>query len=428
MIIRGIYDRWISPQQWMERVGLRAPIQITAGLVMLTVCVVLLAKDVGLLPTEEEEELRRRAMIAEVASVQAAAAISGHNYPAIQAMLDSMVSRNHGILSAGLRRKDGSMAMQTSGHLKFWTGADSQRSTPTHIQVPLRESNRSWGSMEIAFDGPVAKGTWWNNRLGKLIIFVAGATFLLFWFFLSRMLTVLDPSAVIPDRMQLLMDTLVEGMVILDARGQIVMTNQAFALTAFTDIDHLIGKKLSSMPWQTAQGSKSPEHFPWEAEQNIDLQQRGIAMQLQVGTKHSRRLNVNVSPIVDSEGKQLGKVLTFDDQTILEEDHNHLTQIVSEFGTVISQMRERGAKSEPHTLDPIEKLDELARAAADLTLRCRSAIEEGQQRHTDSSIASNISCAGAHESFNKPSAAVTAAPLHIGEQRPSARGIATRTD
>src|SRR5438876_1212199 len=68
---------------------------------------------------------------------------------------------------------------------------------------------------------------WWSQTETRLKLFILAGSFVLFWFYLSRMLTMLDPSSVIPGRMQLLMDTLVEGMVILDENERIVMANQS---------------------------------------------------------------------------------------------------------------------------------------------------------------------------------------------------------
>lgn len=393
MILRSLYNNWISPQRWMERAGLRAPMQITIGLVMLTVCALCLSKNLGLLPGQADEELRERELIAQVVSIQAASAISRQNFTVTKDLLTSLVKLNHGVLSACLRRTDGSVAVQTSDHPRLWEGADPNNSTPTHMQIALLEGDRPWGRMEIVFAAPTTISTWmnsWSNRAIQMIIFVAGSVFLLFWFFLSRMLTMLDPSAVIPDRMQLLMDTLVEGMVILDPDGRIVMTNQAFALTAFTSVEHLIGKRLSSLPWETAQRNCSFELFPWETEQSNDLQQRGVGMHLKVGTTHSRRLTVNVSPILDSDAIHVGKIITFDDQTVIEEDNDHLAQIVSNFGSAITQIRESRGSSPSIAKDPLDKLDELANAAVDLTRRCRSAIGGGQDADECKTIARSL--------------------------------------
>ncbi|HUB25299.1 MAG TPA: PAS domain-containing protein [Tepidisphaeraceae bacterium] len=359
MSMRDLYRNWLSPQRWMARIGLRAPMQIVIGLVMLTACVLLFAEDFGLLPNQEEWALRQRIGLAEITGRSVAKAVSRYDFPSIQDQLAAIVGSN-GVLSAALRRADGVLVYATPHHAENWKSALANPSDLNHIQMSFSEGAKIWGSLEIAFSPP-------PQERHLLVTFVISAEFLIFWLYLSRMLRMLDPSAAIPNRMQLLMDTLVEGMVVLDGHGQIVMANQALAQMAFCSTEQLIGRKLSSLAWKAEEGDGKSADFPWESQSHEDLQLRCVPMKLAIGTRHVRDLNVNVSPILGPDGKRRGVLVTFDDQTVVEKDYAQLVQFLAKFtdaGENIRSLRGQLPVQANPWLDQLETLAQTARELA----------------------------------------------------------------
>ena len=367
------YNRCLSPQRWLDRAGVGTPMRIVIGLVLLMTCVLLFAKAFRLFPGAEEAELRRRTTIAEMAAIQIAVNAAQDDQALVRRLLEEMVRRYDGLKSACLLR-DGSAAIATSDHARHWAGALPQISTPTHLRVMLSDKQKPWGELQIAF-APMPQYTtwydWWSQTETRLKVFILAGSFVLFWFYLSRMLTMLDPSSVIPDRMQLLMDTLVEGMVILDENERIVMANQSFANTAFSSVDRLIGQKLSSLPWRGQDGAEANFH-PWNVEESRDLQQRGVPMQLLIGARHARRLNVNASPILAADGTHMGMVVTFADQTVIEADNLHMSQFVSHVTDAAENIRRLQEDLRSH--DPeLRRFEEMARAVRELAELCHTA-------------------------------------------------------
>jgi PAS domain-containing protein len=253
------------------------------------------------------------------------------------------------------------------------------------MRVVLSDNHQKpWGELEIAF-APIPQRaswlTWWSPSTIRLITFILAASFLLFWLFLSRMLTVLDPAAVIPDRMQLLMDTLVEGMVILDEQGRIVMANQSFAKTAFSSVERLMGQRPSSLPWVPSDGDGggggATHSHPWDLDASSDLQQRGVPMELLIGARHSRRLIVNASPIPGPDGAQLGVVVTFADQTVVEADNLHMSQFVARVGDASEHICQLHEQIRSHADDAeLKHLGPLAAAVRELTELCHTATRD----------------------------------------------------
>jgi PAS domain S-box-containing protein len=386
MRLRHLYNNWVSPQRWLERAGVRAPMQIVFGLVLLTNCVILFAQTLGLLPNPGEATLQKRQILAESASSEAASAIAHGNYAMVRDSFDVMVRRYPEVRSLGLRQQNGSILIETAGHDKFWDRTQTGANTPTHVRVVLYEGQKPWGELEIAFaplEGPTTWHAWWQSPPVRLTIFILAGVFILFWLFLSRMLRTLDPSAAVPERMQLMMDTLVEGMVILDEKDQIVMANESFARTAFLPLERLIGRTLSSLPWQSENGEGAPDLYPWRAAEQSNLRQRSVSMRLQIGSRHTRRLSVNASPIPGPDGAHLGVLVTFNDQTAVEAENLQMSQIVARFGDASESVRQLREQLESHAdHGQLAQLEELAAAAREIAGICQtvtpvsSAIDE----------------------------------------------------
>ena len=369
-----------APARWLDRVGVRPPMQIAIGLVVLVACVLQFAKALQLLPSKDESQLHERALLAQMTSSRIAYQLGDDDFAGTCQFLRDTLGTHGDIVSIGLRRPNGTIVFQTRGHEKNWLGASAHVSTPTHVQIQLFSNKSVWGRLEIVFKPlhpPVSWHNWWQEADVRVEFFILAGSLLLFWLFLSRMLRMLDPSAAVPQRMQLMMDTLVEGMVILDDEDRIVMANQAFARMTYLPMDRLIGHTLSSLPWLANEGSGAPASFPWRTVKETNLPECGVPLRLQIGTRHDHRLNVNASPILDPNGTRRGVLATFDDQTIIESDNQQLNSLISQFtqlGDDIRQLKERLTLD--NDLPHLQKLDELAETARAIAEQSHFGIEE----------------------------------------------------
>ena len=75
-MLRRFYETWISPQRWLERVGIRAPMQIVIGLVLLMSCMLMFANALQLVPSDEQASVRTRMLLAEMASSRVASDVA----------------------------------------------------------------------------------------------------------------------------------------------------------------------------------------------------------------------------------------------------------------------------------------------------------------------------------------------------------------
>lgn len=386
MSVRNLYNQWLSPQKWLERAGVRPAMQIAIGLVVLAGCSLLFAQMMGLLPNDDEDAICSRMELAESTSERIAGVVGRDDSEMARAELESLVQSQPDLMSAGLRQRNGYLLAHTGRHGYFWKDAPSDESNPTHIRVPIFRQKQLWGELEMVFaplphvrDWP----SWLKSRAVRLVGFTITSLLVIYWIFLSRVLRVLDPSQAVPDRMQILMDTLVEGMVILDTEERIVMTNQAFAQSSFEAIERLMGRPLSALNWVDEKGKRIADGYPWKAVQQSDLPERGVTMRLQIGNRHWRRLNVNAAPILDQDRVRRGVVVTFGDQTIVDSNTARLRQLVSDMsntGDGVHELHARlGSSSDEMLLAQLENLAQSARElSSEVPAMENTNVDEGE--------------------------------------------------
>src|SRR5207244_12195794 len=67
------------------------------------------------------------------------------------------------------------------------------------------------------------------TRRSSDLAFLGSASFLAFWLYLTKILQYLDPSQSVPKHVRSALDTLAEGLLVIDASDRIVLANDAFA-------------------------------------------------------------------------------------------------------------------------------------------------------------------------------------------------------
>ena len=118
------------------------------------------------------------------------------------------------------------------------------------MYVPVYTNDRKWGAIEMRFkplSRPGLIGRLLDPRL-RLIAFVASACMGLFLIYLRKMLQHLDPSKVVPARVRSALDTLAEGLLVVDGGGRIMLANQAFATIVGRPPEDLLGSRAPNYP------------------------------------------------------------------------------------------------------------------------------------------------------------------------------------
>jgi PAS domain-containing protein len=98
----------------------------------------------------------------------------------------------------------------------------------------------------------------------KLVVFMMLCSFAAFYFYLGRALRQLDPSRAVPARVRAALDTLAEGLLIIDLKGYIMLANQAFASVVGKTTEKLTGRLTSEFSWVTQAGIRlTQDEYPW---------------------------------------------------------------------------------------------------------------------------------------------------------------------
>ena len=320
-----------------------APMRLAIGLATLSMTVVFAAFAIGIIPDNREELLRGRAAMAEGVAVRFTAVAQGDDPKRLTEIGEAIRQRNPNIQSMAVRTAERKLLVEIGDHDAWWESMPLDKSTPTQIQVPISRDGQRWGHVEIRFE-PLP-GSGWMGILQdpgmRLSIFVALVGFVLFFFYLKRTLRHLDPSSVIPDRVKSVLDTMSEGVLVMDGQERIVMANTAFEKATGHSHHELQGRQATRIIWNKPKGREPMDELPWSAAIREGQPQKSVPMSIKRGhlirdpkapkekiPAESRILMVNATPILGPDGSQRGAMATFDDVTGLEEKNTELERML----------------------------------------------------------------------------------------------------
>jgi diguanylate cyclase (GGDEF)-like protein/PAS domain S-box-containing protein len=301
-------------------------LQISIGILSLTVSLIFAAYALGLFPNEAKAALEARARISETLAIQLANLAGRNDTDAIRDTIDAVLDRDADVLSIGIRGPDGKLIIASKDHESRWTTPADGKSTPTQVQVPLLNGDIPSGRIEISFRPISASQTLFGlpSALLGFIVFMAAAGFVGTFFILKRALWELDPSRVIPERVKAAFDTLAEGVLIMDEKELVLLSNAAFTRNIHKTSQTLLGVNVGTLPWAPADAAISNSEFPWKTAMRIEKSVLGIPMAIHHHSGELRRLMVNATRIVDGRGAVRGVIATFDDVTMLHQTNELL--------------------------------------------------------------------------------------------------------
>lgn len=305
--------------------------RLSFGLVALTLSVLSLAQLLGIYPDTTQAMIDGRLRLCKAIAVHCAAAVRNEvDIDNLNAITSALVAQNTDVRSVGVRGPDGQLMMKVGQHERFWKEADPDRSTPQHVHVPIIKDSEQWGTIEICFEPLFGRGVlgWLRHPVIGTMLFMGISGFLLYRLYLRRTLKILNPQSVIPQRVQAMLDTLTEGVVVLDGKDQIVLANQAFATSVDSNADELQGKCLSDLEWILNDDDQSEVTYPWTTAVKEGHTEVGVPLKLPTAAAGVRTLMVNAAPIIGGDGGTRGALATFDDVTAVEKKNVQLNKFV----------------------------------------------------------------------------------------------------
>lgn len=314
-------------------IRLSPSVRITTGLVSLMVCLVLILDlFFGLLPGEDKGTQEIREKVSTSLAAQLTPLIQANHVELLRATLNDISQLNKDILSVAVRRQDGEVIAQAGNHSLNWVPLEDGLSTLTHVSVPINAGSSRWGHIEISYQPTSDQGLlgWLQNPLVVLLLAIIIAGSIFFYLYMRRVLQYLDPSQVISERVSSALDTLTEGVVILDLKGRIMLANHAFSQFHPQTADALLGRSASDLDWLKAGLDANPDNHPWTRVLRNKQPVTREAIEIHQENGNTRKLMVNVAPVLDDYGKLRGCLATFDDVTQVEHMNNDLRRLVDE--------------------------------------------------------------------------------------------------
>lgn len=331
-------------------------IRISLGIVAMTASMIFAADWVlGIFPDPNKPALKARQDLSESLGIQLSELIVDNRVDEIRLAMNEVVEQNPDLMSVSLNKADGEVVAATGNHKALWDESKAVRSTPQQVMVPMFQEQTQWAVLQLKFSPLPYSGFLGllSTPLYKLVAVIVGFGFLVYLLYLSRTLRYLDPSAAIPSRVRAALDQLVEGVIILDHKQQIVLANSAFASQMGLAPEDLLGVDPTSLPWVLNDTAGSTV-LPWEAAIRLGSRITEERLELQSPNLGIRVLTVNVSPITDGGGKQRGVLASFNDTSELESTNKGLRDTLKNLEAAHAVVRNKNEELfRLATIDPL---------------------------------------------------------------------------
>jgi PAS domain S-box-containing protein len=296
---------------------------IAFGLASLVMSLVLVSSAIDIFPDREGAIRAGRAALAETLAASATPLIANRDAAQLQGILNFVLKRNEDMLSAGIRTVEGEALVTAGPHEGKWIAMSGARSTESQIEVPIMGGARRWGQLELRYRPVASTGVTGlgNSALLRFAGFLGVVGFIAFYFYLGRVLSHLDPSRAIPGRVRAALDTLAEGLLVIDRKQNIVLANEAIARLLGRRADDLLGMPVGKLEWlDTDASAMAAERLPWLKALTTGLAQANDTIGLLDCDGKPRSFLVNCAPVLGGRGKAAGVLISLDDVTLLEEN------------------------------------------------------------------------------------------------------------
>jgi len=293
---------------------------ISLGLASIVSTALLAASFLGLIPDRDASVRAGRLALAESLAASSAALLSSNDPARLEDVLRFVHKRNPDLRSIGLRSREGRLVVAVGEHARNWAPVEGPRATEAQVQVTLYAGERPWGRLEMRFEptGPQGLAGLLRSPLVILLGFAGLVCVPAFYVYLNRVLRHLDPSQAIPSRVRSALDSLTEGLLVIDQKQHIVLANEALTRLLGKSNHRLMGQPVGSIAWLDDAGRPLAGEAPWQAALETATVQRDLRLQLVDPEGRPRSFVVNCSPVLASGGKASGVLISLEDITLLE--------------------------------------------------------------------------------------------------------------
>jgi diguanylate cyclase (GGDEF)-like protein/PAS domain S-box-containing protein len=305
-----------------------ASFRLAVGLVCVGLGLVLSCQWLGLIPDANQLEMRARAQRCELLSIATAAMVRSGQWAQVEATFRATTSRSEDIVSIGLRTQSGYLRVDSGKHRETWPRALKDNSMLT-VHVPITLNQTPWGQVEFCFvaaDGGMI--SWVNHPTVRLIGFFFATGLCIYTFFVARVMGLFDSVQVVPDRVRQALDTLAEGLLVLDEGEKIILANRAFSETVGISPELLAGRAAGSLNW-VCNDSGGISDFPWSRAIEASHPQTEQMLRYRLSDDQECIFSINSAPIQASDGCHRGALVTLRDVTHVERHRAELETMLA---------------------------------------------------------------------------------------------------
>jgi signal transduction histidine kinase/ActR/RegA family two-component response regulator/HPt (histidine-containing phosphotransfer) domain-containing protein len=313
-------------------------IRLTVGLVGILMLLFCAASVMNLVPNSDAEKMNGRSELCESLAITASLMVQKGRMHDLETIIAQTAQRNSQLTSVGIRNSRGRLVRKTAGHEKVWRDRQDDNDPSSSAVIAVFKDDLPWGVLEYTFQ--TSDSNVWSSLLNdqwtRFVVFIGASSGILYLIYLGYMLTMLNPSKTVPNRVREALDNLAEGLLVLDTRGQIVLANQSFLDVVDRNIDQLMGKKPGkAFEWCELDGSET-KLLPWihSMESGESITDQPLVLRLPNHPNGDRIFRVNCAPVVAETKKKHGVFLSLEDVTELENSKQaaeHANQAKSEF-------------------------------------------------------------------------------------------------
>ena len=367
-----------------------ASIRLAFALVCVGIGLLLTGQWLGFFPDLDGERIQAKQNYCEAVAIHVAGAVRRQQWSDLETSLQTLVDHHDDLLSIGIRNEYGHLRSESGHHDAFWfadpwralqqetrsstdpfqidrgnqaAGAlaaaqntgdvrsdarpdessdDRNRSSNidsksgekgaaiTHtVEVPITMNRRHWGTVELAFAGDhssLFSGVT-NHSLFPLVCYFAIAGLFSYSVLMARVMGVFKSTQVVPDRVREALNTLAEGLLVLDDRARIVLANRAFLGSTGAGEEDTRGRCVDDLPWIL--DAEAPEDWkPWQ--RSIDNAEiaSGTIQRYRMADNEVRVFSVNSAPI-GGDADNRGALVTFRDVTHIEAHRSEQEKMLS---------------------------------------------------------------------------------------------------
>lgn len=318
---------------------LRTAIRLALCVGLIASAAVWVSLAVGILQNPALKNAKHRTTVAKYVSLVASSLVNSNRKADLESTLEQLIAAEPDLVSIGVRDTFGSVITagphdttwpdQATSAIKGKSGDSEVDLGANHVSVELLANGRKHGSIELAFQTEMT--SLWAMFFGfpvPVAAFIGAFVSLCSWVIFERSFKYLDPSQLVPERVRAALDTMAEGVVLLDNNNEIGHANDAFVQIVGVDADRLLGKSIADYEWSQSSDFGTSD-LPWIQALKEQRPVCGVVVRLMLEDAPTRKFIVNATPIVSSSDECRGVLVSLEDVTAMENKKHELSQMIS---------------------------------------------------------------------------------------------------